>query len=162
MQQKTDLLRQKRQSSKGSTGQIINIYCDGGARGNPGPAGIGFVVKNARGDLLHSHKEFIGRATNNVAEYQAVITALKWINRHWSKLPYSPDEINFFLDSVLVTNQLKGEFKIKNNTLRDLYGTADALRSKLNTKVIFISIPREKNHEPDALVNLVLDEHLGS
>lgn len=127
------------------------IYCDGGARGNPGPAATGFVVKNSAGQILVQKGQYIGKATNNVAEYRAVIAALEWIADH-------PSSINFFLDSKLVVNQLKGLFKIKNKTLQSLVITIKKLERKLSAPVVYFYIPREKNKAADSLVNDALDK----
>src|SRR3989344_2801198 len=97
---------------------MISIYTDGGARGNPGPAAIGFFIKDASGQDVFSHGEKIGVATNNVAEYRAVISALSWICQNKEKVKDS--KVNFFLDSNLVCSQINGVFKVKNSNLRTL------------------------------------------
>src|SRR3989344_5426246 len=93
----------------------LSIYTDGGARGNPGPAAIGFVVKNGE-DTIAEQAEFIGETTNNTAEYQAVIYALNWIEANQK----DATTIAFYLDSKLVVNQLLGTFKIKQPHLQAL------------------------------------------
>ncbi|MCL5090951.1 MAG: ribonuclease HI family protein [Patescibacteria group bacterium] len=94
----------------------MRIWTDGGARGNPGPAAIGVYIEDEKGEALLKHGKKIGYATNNVAEYQAVIEALTWLKE--SSLELS--QVDFFLDSSLVVNQLNGVFRIKENHLRDL------------------------------------------
>lgn len=129
---------------------MLEIYCDGGARGNPGPAAYGFVVKN-NGQIIREQKEFIGIATNNVAEYTSVIAALKWLAKS-----YVGQDLNFFLDSQLVASQLSGLFKIKNSTIRNLVFEIQTLESEF-AQIRYTHIPREKNKEADRLVNQALD-----
>lgn len=146
------------------------IFCDGGARGNPGPAAIGFIIKNSRGEVLVEKGKYIGRATNNQAEYQAVIAALKWIINHQSSTISSKgrstfgrnhqSSINFFLDSQLVVNQLNGLYKIKNAKLRDLVIQARGLENQIKTDVFYQHISRDKNTQPDRLLNQALDDFL--
>ncbi|MBU1322965.1 ribonuclease HI family protein, partial [Patescibacteria group bacterium] len=92
----------------------LNIFTDGGSRGNPGPAAVGIVIKDAANKIQHSFGQTIGTATNNIAEYQAVAAALQWLLQQ----PVKPRTINFFLDSTLVVNQLNGLWKIKDSHLR--------------------------------------------
>lgn len=132
----------------------LNIFCDGGARGNPGPAAIGFVIKDETGKTLRRGGKFIGQTTNNVAEYQAVIEALKWVS---SNLKSQRSKINFFLDSRLVVNQLNGLFKIKNTKLRELVVKVRELEQAVGGNVAYRFIEREKNQEADRLVNETLD-----
>ena len=89
----------------------VIIYTDGGARGNPGPAGIGVVIYDEKKVLLATHKRYIGEATNNQAEYQAVILALE------KALELGAKRVDFKLDSELVVKQLRGEYKVKNEQL---------------------------------------------
>ena len=126
------------------------LYTDGGARGNPGPAGIGVVLMDAEGTVVGEIAQGIGYATNNVAEYQALIAGLKMA------LDQGFEEIDVFCDSQLVVSQLKGEWKIKSDGLRDL---AVEARRLLNTfKDAQIShVPREQNAEADALANQGMD-----
>jgi ribonuclease HI len=131
------------------------IFTDGGARGNPGPAAIGFMVKDNRGQVLVKLGKYIGRATNNVAEYQAVIEALKWIK---SSIQYSIFSIQFFLDSKLVVNQLNGRFKIKDVKLKNLIIKVRCLEKEIKGKIFYHFIPRQKNHHADFLVNQALDK----
>lgn len=126
------------------------IYTDGGARNNPGPAGIGVVICDDLGIILETYKEYIGEATNNIAEYQALITALKRAKK------YKPDEIECRLDSELVVKQARGEYKTKDEKMKKLLGEVRELTFFKN--VTFKSIPREQNELADRLVNEVLDE----
>ena len=133
------------------------IFTDGGARGNPGPAAIGFIVKDNQGKILAKIGKYIGRTTNNVAEYQAVIEALKWIK---SSIQYSIFSIQFFLDSKLVVNQLNGRFKIKDAKLKNLVIKVRCLEKEINGKIFYHFIPRQKNHHADFLVNQTLDKKI--
>lgn len=129
---------------------MIEVYCDGGARGNPGPAAYGFVVK-AGGQPIKREGKAIGIATNNFAEYTAVIAALKWLVQD-----YQGQDLNFFLDSKLAVSQLSGLYKIKSATIRNLVFEIKTQESKFG-QIRYNYIPREKNKEADRLVNLALD-----
>jgi ribonuclease HI len=142
------------------------VFTDGGARGNPGPAAIGAVIKTETGQLLNAISRKIGITTNNVAEYSAVISALEWIrdNNPTSKLSnnYNNEEkglIRFFLDSNLVVNQLNGLFKVKDGNLRELMTKVRILESEIGMPTYYKHIPREKNFEADKLVNQALDNN---
>lgn len=132
----------------------LNIYTDGGARGNPGPAAVGIVIKDRFKKTLHQSGQTIGKTTNNVAEYQAVISALEYLIVNNLK----PTKINFFLDSALVVNQLNGLWKIKNANLGQLVIKIRQLEGVLNSQPKYTAIPREKNHQADRLVNQALDK----
>ena len=127
------------------------IYSDGGARGNPGPAAIGFVISDAGGHELKRFKHYLGVATNNQAEYRALIAALTEAN----KLGF--DRVVCRLDSELVVRQLTGQYKIKEPGLKPLAAEALALTQKF-LQVEFTHVPREQNKIADALVNEALDE----
>jgi len=121
----------------------------GGAKGNPGPAAVGFVIKDNFGKTLVREGKPIGFGTNNVAEYQAVIEALQWILANFKE---QPPTINFYLDSTLVVNQLNGFFKIKNKNLKNLVIKVKRLEGKINGKIFYHYAPREKNKEAHFLV----------
>lgn len=129
----------------------LEIYTDGGARGNPGPAGIGVVIWSGH-TLVSRHKEFIGHATNNQAEYKAVILGLREAKKLGAK------ELIFYLDSELVVNQLSRKFKIKDSDLGLLFVKVWNLIIGFKS-VNFQHIPREKNKEADKLVNQAIDLH---
>lgn len=133
----------------------LQVFADGGARGNPGPAATGFVVKDSSGKIIHQQGKFIGKATNNVAEYQAVIEALKWIQ---SSIQYSVSSIQFFLDSKLIVNQLNGLFKVKEIKMRNLIIKVRQLEREVGGNVSYQTIPREKNSLADGLVNRAIDK----
>ena len=135
----------------------VIIYTDGGARGNPGPAAIGFVVYDSQKKPLTKGSHFIGEATNNVAEYSGVIYALKWLIKN---KPAALKGINFFLDSLLVVNQLNGLYKIKNAKLRNLAIEIRSLENTIGGNVLYRFVPREENKVADSLVNQALDQKL--
>ena len=127
------------------------IYTDGGARNNPGPAGIGAVIYDEKKNVLFEISEYIGEATNNQAEYKAVIAAIKKAKE------FKADELQFFLDSELVVNQLERKYKVKNAGLAPLF--VSVYNETLNyKKVTFTHIPREQNKDADALANLAMDK----
>lgn len=138
-----------------TTEQQVTIYGDGGSRNNPGDAAYGFVVYE-KGQEIYKEGKRIGIATNNVAEYSAVIGALKWVKDHKKDVR----QIDFFLDSALAVNQLTGRFKVKNEHLRDLYFTVKSLEKIMQVDVSFTAIPREKNTAADKMVNMALDNLL--
>lgn len=135
----------------------LRAFADGGARGNPGPAAIGFVIKDSSGKIIHQQGKYIGKTTNNVAEYQAVIEALKWIEKNF-KLPIS--RLEFFLDSKLVVNQLNGLFKVKNVKMRNLIIKVRQLEREIGGNVSYQFISRQKNLLADGLVNRTLNKKL--
>jgi len=137
----------------------LKIFSDGGARGNPGPAAIGFVVLSADGKTIFEHGEAIGKATNNVAEYQGVILALRWLTGFLT-VDSNIQKANFFLDSKLVVNQAEGKFKIKKPHLQQLFSQLKALEKSLDIEVSYHYVPREKNQRADELLNQVLDNKL--
>jgi len=130
----------------------LTIYTDGGARGNPGPAAIGFVIYEDN-KIIYQHGEYIGEATNNYAEYMAVVKALMTAKK------FKPDEIDFKLDSNLVVQQLNQKYKIKNEDLGKLFIKIWNARQSFK-KVTFSHIERSKNKLADWLVNKALNEEL--
>jgi len=131
----------------------LYVFTDGGARGNPGLAAIGFVVRDNFGKTLVKQGKTIGYATNNMAEYQAVIEALRWI---LVKIKEPFLTVNFYLDSILVVNQLNGLFKIKNKNLKNLVIEVKNLEKKINKingEIFYYYIPREKNKQAHFLVH---------
>jgi len=127
---------------------IINT--DGGARGNPGPAGIGVVIRDEQGSILAERNQYIGEATNNCAEYKALILALL------AARDLGADHIQINMDSELIVRQMQGKYKIKEPSLKVL--AAEVLGLTNNFKqVIFHHVPREQNKEADKLVNKAID-----
>jgi ribonuclease HI len=133
----------------------LKIYCDGGARGNPGPAAAAFIAEKD-GKIVGKLSRFLGRATNNIAEYSAVILALSWLVKN-NKV--AGGEVEITLDSELVTKQLSGVFKIKNERLRELYYQTKNLEKKIDGRITYTHVFREKNKMADLLVNKALDEN---
>jgi len=134
---------------------MIQIYTDGGARGNPGPAAVGVVIKKD-GQTIKKYGECLGEATNNQAEYQAIIFALKKAKLLFGKKKTKEMDLEFLTDSELIVKQLNHEYKIKEKELQPLFLKVWNLLVDFKN-VIFIHIPREKNKEADALVNEALD-----
>ena len=132
------------------------VHTDGGSRSNPGPAAIGIVVSNAKGQVLKKFGEYLGAATNNEAEYQAAIVALKKIKSLWGKENAKKSEVDMFADSELLVKQMKGEYKIENIKIQPLFLELWNLIIDFK-KVKFSAIPREQNKEADRLVNEALD-----
>lgn len=130
-----------------------SLHTDGGARGNPGPAAIGFVLE-IPGQAAIAVGERIGTATNNVAEYEALLRGLSRASRE------GVQEIVCYLDSELVVKQLKGEYRVRDADLKKLFDKVKEL-VKGFTAVEFIHVRREKNKQADKLVNKALDEERG-
>jgi ribonuclease HI len=128
----------------------VLIYCDGGSRGNPGPAAIGAVVFAPSGERIASVSERIGVTTNNVAEYRAFIAGLE------AAEPFAARRVRVRADSMLVVKQVTGEWKIKEPHLRPLCAQARGLLARYD-EVDIQHVRREFNHDADALVNAALD-----
>lgn len=126
------------------------LFCDGGARGNPGPAGIGFVLEVSEAPVI-CHGEYIGEATNNVAEYRALIAGLR------RAAATAVTELSVFLDSELVVRQMQGKYRVKDAKLKPLFAEAAKLATRFRP-IIFQHVPREKNAGADALVNKAIDK----
>ena len=134
----------------------IIIYTDGGSRGNPGPAAIGVVFCNENGQRIKEYSEFLGEATNNEAEYRAVVFALKKFKALFGKKLAQSSEVELKSDSELIVKQLKGEYKILEPNIQRLFLEVWNLRLDFK-KMKFTLISREKNKETDRLVNEALD-----
>ena len=130
---------------------MITVYIDGGARGNPGPAGYGVRVEDAAGRMIDELHGGLGVATNNVAEYNGLLAALKWAIAHDQR------EVHVRSDSELLVKQMRGEYKVKHAGLQPLYAQARLLVVKLD-RVRFEHVRRELNKEADRLSNLGMDE----
>ncbi len=133
----------------------VQLYADGGSRGNPGPSASGYVLLDMDGNAVHEQGVFLGITTNNQAEYQALKFGLE------AALRLQARSVHVYMDSMLVVNQMKKIFKIKN---RDLWPIHDAIQQLLPKfeKVSFDHVPRELNKLADAEVNKCLDAQLGS
>jgi len=134
----------------------IIIYTDGGSRGNPGPAAIGVIFCNEKNQIIKKYSEYLGETTNNEAEYQAVIFALKKFKALFGKKLAKNTEIELSSDSELLIKQLAGVYKILEPKIQLLFLEVWNLRLDFK-KIKFKLISREKNKEADRLVNEVLD-----
>jgi ribonuclease HI len=135
---------------KNSAYDIIEIYTDGGSRGNPGQAAIGFLIYNHRKIILEQHQECIGIETNNYAEYYAIIKALTAVKK------YNPEEVIIYTDSNLAYNQINGFWKIKDEEIKKMvFQVRKEIMNFKKFKIFYI--PREKNKEADKLVNIALN-----
>ena len=128
------------------------IYTDGGARGNPGPAGAGAVAYNEDGEAVFQISQYLGETTNNQAEYQALIMGLK------KAVSRGAQEAEVFMDSELIVKQLNREYKVKNKELQPLFVQVYNLTLSFK-KISFQHIRREKNKEADKLVNQAIDNN---
>ena len=131
------------------------IFSDGGARSNPGPAAIGFVILSGKGQILMTKSRYVGSRTNNQAEYEALIAALE------AATALNAEEVICHLDSQLVVKQLTGEYKVKNSELKKLWMQVQDLRKRFK-KTSFRNVPRTniQIQKADALVNKALDEKI--
>jgi ribonuclease HI len=127
----------------------VVVFCDGGSRGNPGPAASGVVIKSTNGKILGEYCEYLGEKTNNFAEYSAVILALQKL--HESKIK----KADFYLDSLLVVQQLNGNYKVKHPDMKLLF--LEVQKLCMGIELTFSHVLRAKNKEADAMVNQCLD-----
>jgi ribonuclease HI len=147
------LVDDRQQESEGTDiYKRLMIFSDGGARGNPGPAAIAFLILSENGQILMTKKRYIGLRTNNQAEYEALIAALE------SAVALNVEEVTCHLDSELVAKQLTGEYAVKNRELREMWNKVQELKKHFK-KVSFINVPRADNQiqKVDKLVNETLD-----
>ncbi len=136
--------------------RTLNVFTDGGARGNPGPAALGVYIENEQGEVLAAIGKAIGNGTNNVAEYCAILEGLDWIIDNKAKMP-NLARINFLMDSNLASSQLNGLYKIKNANLRNLIFKAREKEAVIGLPIYYSHIRREQNKKADRLVNMALD-----
>lgn len=127
---------------------ILNT--DGGARGNPGPGAAAFVLRNLKGEVIHSSGKLLGTCTNNEAEYQGLILGLR------EALAFSAKEVTVNMDSELVIKQLTGQYRVKEPRMQTFYKAAKELEKKFKS-VKYAHIPRSQNKLADQLVNQTLD-----
>ncbi|HZV51796.1 MAG TPA: ribonuclease HI family protein [Candidatus Dormibacteraeota bacterium] len=144
-------------SAGGGTGDgpLLRLFTDGAARGNPGPAGAGLVIEDASGRRLWGGCRYLGVATNNQAEYRALIAGLRKVAE------WAPRRLEVYLDSELVVRQLDGRYRVKSADLRPLHVQATALLRAF-PEVTVTHVPRERNRGADALANRAIDEHVPS
>jgi ribonuclease HI len=128
----------------------IYLYTDGGSRGNPGPAGIGIIMLDAAKKKIKESFRYIGETTNNVAEYSALIQGLE------EAIALNADEVIINLDSELIVKQLKGEYKVKDAAMKELFGKAIGILKRFGSFEIR-HIERAKNKEADRLVNKAIN-----
>ena len=133
---------------------MIIIHTDGGARGNPGPAATGVYITKKDGTVVTRFGKKIGEATNNVAEYKAVVQAFSWLLKNKQHVN---GPVSFLLDSELLVKQLSGKYKVKNQTLKELWYRVQQQKEQLGKEVTFSHVPRENNKEADYEVNKALD-----
>ena len=129
----------------------IVAYIDGGARGNPGPAGYGVRIEDEHGTLVSEFNGFLGTSTNNVAEYNGLVAALKYAERHGHK------RVHIKSDSELLVKQMRGEYRVKNPGLQPLYQQARTIALGLE-RIVYEHVRREQNKDADRLANLAMDE----
>lgn len=144
----------------------VEIYVDGGSRGNPGPGAVGVVVKpklkekgleDKAKKLFHKFGKRIGYVTNNEAEYRAIIEGLTYLREKINRSGLKIAKVDIFLDSKLVYNQLRGVYKMKNPRLRELFFRIKIIEQEIKVPLSYFLIPREKNREADREVNKALD-----
>jgi len=133
--------------------QTWTLRCDGGSRGNPGPAAYGYVLADAQGREVEARGEFIGMATNNVAEYRALIAGLN------AAVARGASPLAVVMDSELVIRQMTGQYKVKHEGLKPLHREARDVAARL-AEVHFSSVRRDDNSRADGLVNAALDQAL--
>jgi len=132
----------------------LTLYADGGSRGNPGPAGAGAYLEDDEGNSVAEVYQYLGEATNNVAEYKALLLGLQEANKH------HPAELMIRLDSQLIVRQLEGIYQVKQPHLRELYEEVLNLLQHF-PKYDVKHIPREQNEKADQLANQAMDEQAG-
>lgn len=136
------------------------VHTDGGSRGNPGPAALGFVIQDNNGREIFKQGKYLGILTNNQAEYAAVIAALKWISGYLNRVSNDvvTNTITFIMDSELLVNQLNGNYRIKSTKLQPLAIEVKNLESALKEVIHYQYVSRNNNRQADKLVNIALDE----
>src|SRR4029077_3006267 len=147
------LLRAQASAGTGrrSGARVLIAYSDGGARGNPGPAGFGVRIEQPDGTLVEEFSEAIGHATNNVAEYRGLLAALEWAKAHGQR------ELHVRSDSLLLVQQMLGNYKVKNAGLQPLYAKARLLAREIG-HVTFEHVGRSFNAHADRLANAAMDQ----
>ena len=129
---------------------MIVAYIDGGARGNPGPAGYGVRIEDADGALVEEFGESIGTATNNVAEYRGLLAALEWVRQHGHQTAHVRS------DSLLLVQQMNGNYKVKNAGLQPLHARAQQLAREIG-RVTYEHVGRAHNAHADRIANAAMD-----
>jgi ribonuclease HI len=137
--------------------KILHVYTDGGARGNPGPAAAGVYIVDEMSNPVHATGRFLGVATNNEAEYQALLLAYGWLLAHKHELD-NTQQIEFRMDSELVQRQLTGHYAVRHPAMKHLMQQVKQNEKALGLPVAYKHIPRTQNKQADRLVNQVLDK----
>jgi ribonuclease HI len=145
---------QRAEPSRETPEHYLIAHSDGGARGNPGPAGYGVVIQDQSGRKVAQLSQYLGHQTNNFAEYQGLIAALEYALEH------GPKALKLISDSELLVRQIKGIYKVKNPTLKDLHGRAQELIAQLEWFSIGHAL-REHNRDADRLANQAMDKGMG-
>lgn len=134
----------------------FTIHTDGGARGNPGPAGAGVVIRDELGNSVASVSKFLGKRTNNFAEYEAVILGFNALRKIVPAEKQNKTDVTVKMDSELVVKQMRGEYKVKNANLKEQQARLIQIASVFKS-VSFLHVPREENSDADALANAAMD-----
>ena len=134
----------------------FTIHTDGGARGNPGPAGAGVMIRDELGNSVASVSKFLGVQTNNFAEYEAVILGLEALKKLVPAAKRKGIDVMIKMDSELVVKQMRGEYKIKNPNLKEQQARLAQIAGAFKS-VTFTHVPREQNSDADALANEAMD-----
>jgi ribonuclease HI len=150
----SSLFAEEQQVLNGPTAPIITAYIDGGARGNPGPAGFGVHIEDASGKMVAELSEFLGIQTNNVAEYSGLLAALDYAVKHGHRA------LKVVSDSELLVKQIRGDYKVKSPELKALYDQARPLIRKLDSFEIR-HVLRAQNKDADRLANAAMDKGMG-
>jgi probable phosphoglycerate mutase len=135
----------------------FTLYADGGSRGNPGPAGAGAVVFDAIGKRVVEVADYLGTATNNIAEYEAVLRGLKALLKEFPEDYFKTASVAIRMDSKLVIEQLKGAYKVKHPNLVPRYLEVKNVIARHYAHVSYEHVPRERNKDADALANKAMD-----
>lgn len=151
----TDTTTPQQVSQPNTIGSVkeVKLFTDGGSRGNPGPSAIGFAIYDKEDNLLFKESKYLGITTNNQAEYQGLKQGLEFCHKNGFT------EVDVFMDSLLVVNQMKGIFKVKNRDLWPIYDSAKQYISNFK-RVSFSHVPRELNKMADSMVNECLDNQI--
>lgn len=136
----------------------VKAYVDGGSRGNPGQAALGFYIEDEDGREIVSMGKKLGIATNNIAEYSAIVAALNWIQENKDKRGIK--SAHLCMDSQLAYSQIVGYYKIKNSGLRELFFLVKQKEAEIGFPISYSHVPREQNKKADRMVNLALDNKI--
>ena len=136
----------------------FTLYADGGSRGNPGPAGAGAVVFDSLGKRVLEVADYLGVATNNSAEYEALLRGLKKLSQEYPPAFLHTSKLTIKMDSKLAIEQLKGNYKVKHPNLVPRYLEVKNLLARHFQNVEFIHVPREQNKDADKLANMAMDK----